>query len=218
MPWAFPQSIYKHGCMINPCWSQQGMAAIAHSPPMRVCGCGDGKAGTGRRAPGTSSVLRCKGLSFCYFPVGSASVKSHIFRRKDMLNRLEHPQIVETSRNTALISFIIGWAFVILSASWIFLFFHPAFNDYDDLLRILNFGGYFALSALYFTFYFSYSKPNLFLHWDRLIIHCFHSKGEIQLKNVAVIATGYRIPMRLIRRNQTLCLNNMYTRKNKILI
>ena len=135
-----------------------------------------------------------------------------------MLSRMEQPQFVETSRNTARYSLFFGWAFLIISASLFFLFFHPAFNDYDDALRIFNFGGYFGLSAVYFVFYLSYSKPNLMLHWDRLVIQSYHSKGVIMLRDVAKVMTGYRLPFALPRKNQTGCLNNMYTRKNKILI
>ena len=153
--------------------------------------------------------------------VGSSTVK--VYRGKGMEHQLgnipmDRPQFVETSNKTARYSFILGWLFIILSLSWIYLFFHPSYNDYDDTLRILNFGSYFGLGFVYLIFYISYSKPNLMLYWDRLVIHSFHSKGVILLKDVVKVTTGYRFRYGIPRRNQIPCLNDAFTLKNKILI
>jgi hypothetical protein len=131
---------------------------------------------------------------------------------------MEKPQFVETSNKTARFSLIIGCTMLALSLLWLFLAVRPAFDDIERYNRWMNFVVYLPLSLMYILFYFSYSKPNLFLYWDRLIIHSFHSKGEIPLNDVVRLTTGYRLPFALPRKNQTGCLNNMYTRKNKILI
>ena len=130
----------------------------------------------------------------------------------------DKPQFVETSTNTARYSLFFGLAFLIMSTSWLFLFFHPSFNDYDDTLRVFNFGSFFGLSFMYIAIYFSYSKPNLMLHWDRLVVISIHSKGVIMLRDVARVITGYKIKNFFIKRNHTMCLNDWYTTKNKIII
>jgi hypothetical protein len=130
----------------------------------------------------------------------------------------DKPQFVETSNKTARYSLYFGLTFLVMSTSWLFLFFHPSFNDYDDTLRIINFGSFFGLSFVYIAFYFSYSKPNLMLHWDRLVVHSLHSKGVIMLKDVTKVTTGYKLQYWIIKRNQTMCLNDMNTLKNKVMI
>ena len=131
---------------------------------------------------------------------------------------MDKPQFVETSNKTARYSLFFGLAFLIMSTSWLYLFFNPAFNEYDDALRIFNFGSFFGLSFIYIAFYFSYSKPNLMLHWDRLVVHSLHSKGVIMLRDVAKVTTGYKIQHWILKRNQTMCFNDWYTMKNKIII
>jgi hypothetical protein len=130
----------------------------------------------------------------------------------------DKPQFVETSDKTARYSLYFGIAFLLLSLSWFALLFHPAFDEYDDLLRGMNFGSFFGLAIVYIGIYFSYSKPNLMLHWDRLVIHSFHSRGVIMLRDVIMVTTGYTIHNFFMKKNQTICMNDWYTRKNKIII
>ena len=127
-----------------------------------------------------------------------------------MVDRIGPPQFVETSNKTAQYSLFFGILFLVLSLSWFFLLFHPAFDEYDYLVRTMNFGYMSILSFLYFQFYFSFSKPNLILHLDRLVVHSLISKGVVMLRDVAKVTTGYRAHWR-IKRNQTMCFNDFNT-------